>query len=72
MNLFSLENTIFIFAFRQPFHEPDGVRICPINSNEHDAKHGVRSGPGQPLAPEHRDKPGASSYQLGHSKKIAR
>ena len=23
----------------------------------------VRSGPGQPLAPEHRDKPGASSYQ---------
>jgi len=25
-------------------------------------KHGVRSGPGQPLAPEQRDKPGASSY----------
>jgi hypothetical protein len=35
----------------------------PINSDEHDAKHGVRSGPEQPLAPEHRDKPGASSYQ---------
>ena len=34
-----------------------------INSDEHDAKHGVRSGPGQPLAPEQRDKPGASSYQ---------
>jgi len=34
-----------------------------INSDEHDAKHGVRSGPDQPLAPEQRDKPGASSYQ---------
>jgi len=33
------------------------------NSDEHDAEHGVRSGPGQPLAPEQRDKPGASSYQ---------
>jgi hypothetical protein len=32
-----------------------------INSDEHDAKHGVRSGPEQPLAQEHRDKPGASS-----------
>ena len=31
-----------------------------INSDEHDAEHGVRSGPGQPLAPEQRDKPGAS------------
>jgi hypothetical protein len=34
-----------------------------INSDEHDAKHGVRSGREQPLAPEHRDKPGASLYQ---------
>ena len=34
-----------------------------INSDEHDAEHGVRSGPDQPLAPEQRDKPGASSYQ---------
>jgi hypothetical protein len=33
-----------------------------INSDEHDAKHDVRSGPEQPLALEHRDKPGASSY----------
>jgi hypothetical protein len=32
-------------------------------SDEHDAKHGVRSGPYQPLAPEQRDKPGASSCQ---------
>jgi hypothetical protein len=37
--------------------------MSTINSDEHDAKHGVRSGPGQPLAPEQRDKPGASSYQ---------
>jgi hypothetical protein len=29
----------------------------------HDAEHGVRSGPEQPLEPEQRDKPGASSYQ---------
>jgi hypothetical protein len=29
------------------------------SSDEHDAKHGVRSGPEQPLAQEHRDKPGA-------------
>jgi hypothetical protein len=34
-----------------------------INSNEHDAKHGVRSGLEQPLAPEYHDKLGASSYQ---------
>ena len=38
------------------------LRFC-INSDEHDAKHGVRRGPDQPLAPEQRDKPGASSYQ---------
>jgi len=37
--------------------------MFPINSDEHDAKHGVRSGPGQPLALEQRDTPGASSYQ---------
>jgi hypothetical protein len=37
--------------------------MSTINSDEHDAKHGVRSGLRQPLAPEQRDKPGASSYQ---------
>jgi len=37
--------------------------VSTINSDERDAEHGVRSGPGQPLAPEQRDKPGASSYQ---------
>ena len=39
------------------------VFICRINSDEHYAEQGVRSGPEQPLAPEQRDKPGASSYQ---------
>ena len=42
-----------------------------INSDEHDAKHGVRSGPEQPLAQKHREKPGASSsqqYTAGKSK----
>jgi hypothetical protein len=34
-----------------------------INSDEHDAEHGVRSGLGQPLVLEHRDEPGASSCQ---------
>jgi len=34
-----------------------------INSDEHSAKRYARSGPEQPLAPEQRDKPGASSYQ---------
>jgi len=53
----------FIFVFRRPFPDPDGVRMCPINSDEHSAKRYARSGPGQPLAPEQRDKPGASSYQ---------
>jgi len=43
--------------------------MCPINSDEHDAQHGVRSGQEQPLAPEHRDKPGASSYQEGNQEK---
>jgi hypothetical protein len=37
--------------------------ICRINSNEHSAKRYARSGPGQPLAPEQRDKLGASSSQ---------
>jgi len=37
-----------------------------INSDEHDAKHDVRSEREQPLVPEHRDKPGASSYQQGN------
>jgi len=63
MNLPPPEKMTFIFAFRRPFPEPDGVRTGPINSDEHDAEHGVRSGPGQPLAPEQRDKPGASSYK---------
>jgi hypothetical protein len=31
-----------------------------INSDEHDAEQGVRSGQWQPLAPEYHDKPGAS------------
>jgi len=44
------------------------LRFC-INSDEHDAKHGVRSGPGQPLAPEQRDKPGASSSQQSTDEK---
>jgi len=37
--------------------------MSTINSDEHDAEHGVRSGPEQPLAQEYRDKPGASSSQ---------
>ena len=40
-----------------------------INSDEHDAKHGVRSGHLQPLAPEQRDKPGASILSTGQSRK---
>jgi hypothetical protein len=43
--------------------------MSTINSDEHDAKHGVRSEREQPLAPEHRDKPGASSYQEVNSGK---
>ena len=43
--------------------------MSTINSDEHDAKHGVRSEQEQPLAPEHRDKPGASSYQHGNQEK---
>jgi hypothetical protein len=45
-------------------HWDSRVRI--INSDEHDAKQGVRSEQEQPLAPEHRDKPGASSSQQGN------
>ena len=45
------------------------VFICRINSDEHDAEHGVRSGPKQPLAPEYHDKPGAPSYQQETVKK---
>ena len=40
-----------------------------INSDEHDAQHGVRSEPEQPLAPEYHDKPGASSCQQDNSGK---
>jgi hypothetical protein len=29
--------------------------MSTINSDEHDAQHGVRSGQEQPLVPEHRD-----------------
>jgi len=43
--------------------------MSTINSDEHSAKRYVRSGPGQPLAPEQCDKPGASSYQQGNSGK---
>jgi len=46
--------------------------MCPINSDEHDAKHGVRSELEQPLAQEHRDKPGASSSQQGNYGKQGR
>jgi hypothetical protein len=35
--------------------------MSTINSDEHYAEQGVRSGLEQPLAPEHRDKPGTSS-----------
>jgi len=44
--------------------------MSTINSDEHDAKHGVRSGLEQPLAPEYHDKPGASSYQKGNPGKV--
>jgi hypothetical protein len=40
-----------------------------INSDEHDAMHGVRSEREQPLATERRDEPGASSSQQGNSGK---
>jgi hypothetical protein len=37
-----------------------------INSDEHDAEHGVRSEPEQPLALEHRDEPGAYFVPTGN------
>jgi hypothetical protein len=37
-----------------------------INSDEHDAEHGVRSGREQPLAPEYHDKPGAYYISTGN------
>jgi len=37
--------------------------MSPINSDEHDAKHGVRSVREQPMATEQRDEPWASSSQ---------
>jgi hypothetical protein len=43
--------------------------MSTINSDEHDAEHGVRSEPEQPLVQEHREKPGASSYQQYTAKK---
>jgi hypothetical protein len=46
--------------------------MSTINSDEHDAKHGVRSGPEQPLAPEYHDKPGASSYLQDNPRKQGR
>ncbi|OPX73260.1 MAG: hypothetical protein A4E38_00150 [Methanoregulaceae archaeon PtaB.Bin108] len=46
--------------------------MSTINSDEYDAEHGVRNGPEQLLAPEHRDKPGASFYQQNNLKKQGR
>jgi hypothetical protein len=43
--------------------------MSTINSDEHSAKRYVRGGREQPLAPEQRDKPGASSYQQDNSGK---
>jgi hypothetical protein len=45
--------------------------MSTINSDEHSAKWYVRSGPGQPLATEQRDEPGASSYQQGNPGKAS-
>ena len=42
------------------------VRYRLVHSDEHSAKRYVRSGLEHPLAPEHRDKPGASSYRQGN------
>ena len=39
--------------------------MSTINSDEHDAGHGVRSGREQPLAPEYHDKPGAYFVTTG-------
>ena len=43
--------------------ESPSVCVCRINSDEQSVKRYARSGAGQPLALEHRDKPGASSCQ---------
>ena len=43
--------------------------MSTINSDEHDAKHGVRSVREQPTATEQRDKPWASSYHQDNSGK---
>jgi hypothetical protein len=43
--------------------------MSTINRDEYNAMQGVRSGPEQPLAPEHRDKPGASSSQHDNQEK---
>jgi hypothetical protein len=42
------------------------LRICQIQSNEHDTKHGARSEPEQPLALEHRDEPGMYFVPTGN------
>jgi len=43
-----------------------------INSDEHDAEHGVRSGRQQPMATEQRDEPWAPSSQQYTGKKQGR
>jgi len=40
--------------------------LSTINSDEHDAEHGVRSGREQPLALEHRNEPGAYFVPTGN------
>jgi hypothetical protein len=37
--------------------------MCSVNSDEHDAEHGVSSGPEQRLVTEQRNEPGPSSSQ---------
>jgi hypothetical protein len=46
--------------------------MSTINSDEHDAEHGVRSGREQPLAQEQRDKPGAYCISTGNRSGKAR
>ena len=46
--------------------------MSTINSDEHDAEHGMRSGPEQPMATEQRDEPWASSSQQRTGKKQGR
>jgi len=40
----------------------------PISSDEHDAEHGVRSGPKQPPAQERIDKPEASASRISRER----